>query len=137
MVLQKWLFGEAHNVEINDQGFIDDQVVDVFENGHCHSLALAINQLTGWPMFGLVAPAAHNKPESPGHVVVKTNKGAYLDISGKGALTRWRGFHRNNVEVYPIDPEKANTLLNYLPANVEAAIPFAKTVLGKYCGIHL
>jgi hypothetical protein len=82
------------------------QVLETFLNGHCHSFALALNELTGWPFFGLfdrgnvewtlferiigISDAA--KEGVPHHVVLQGPKGL-VDVSGNIAgHGLWEGF---------------------------------------------
>lgn len=120
--------------EINNNGVIDEQARRVFVRGQCHALALAIRELTGWPLFGLVDRRDGNSQRSPGHVVVRTPSGAYIDINGKGAAGRWKKRYPR-AKLYRLYPCRIrNGMRGYLPADIKAATPFAKTVLKEHCG---
>lgn len=61
-------------------------IVDTFTTGQCHTFALAMHDLTGWPML-MLAEDADWSPDTWGywaHVVVRTPDGGYIDIKGRG-----------------------------------------------------
>jgi hypothetical protein len=59
--------------------FEDPNVIYTFTRGHCHSLAYALNELTGWPVVGFGAPG-------PDHVAVLRPDGKILDIMGVSSI---------------------------------------------------
>jgi hypothetical protein len=63
-----------------------EREIGVFLYGGCAALALAIQKLTGLPLFALVEPDGEN--ERAVHVMAKAPGGRYLDIGGLRAATR-------------------------------------------------
>lgn len=59
------------------EGVLDSEARAAFTFGHCHSLALALHERTGWPMLGL----QHHSKEI-NHVVVVMPDGRWLDAKG-------------------------------------------------------
>jgi cytoskeletal protein CcmA (bactofilin family) len=48
--------------ELPDDGTLTAEARNVFNNGHCHSFALALSQLTGWRLWGLSPPTGGRWP---------------------------------------------------------------------------
>lgn len=67
------------SVEITP-GVIDDAARFAFTAGHCHALALAIHEHTGWPMLAM--SSKHSMRDILQHVVVVMPDGRWLDING-------------------------------------------------------
>ena len=61
-------------------GVIDDTARFAFTSGHCHALALAIHQHTGWPMLAMSGRFSAYRDLR--HVVVQMPDGRWLDING-------------------------------------------------------
>lgn len=117
-----------NGIEVSDKGTIDNNAKKAFTNGQCHALAAALHDLTGWPIFGL-QDSSDCFPG--GHVIVKSPKG-FLDIGGLNAKDRWEEEWRK-CELIPITRARISQgLPAYKKANVEAAIPFAKSLIKKY-----
>lgn len=133
--VQRWGYLGPEHIDINNRGVIDSKARKAFMHGQCHSLAMAIRKLTGWPMFGFVDWDDGDKPTSPGHISVWVPElEDYVDIAGRQALARWKEVYPD-VEVHQIYPSTIKRGMSmYLPLDVDAAIPYAKTVLRKYCG---
>lgn len=124
-----WNFGNVTKIDINKKGTIDANAKRCFQNGHCHSLALAINKLTGWPIYGICDQS--NAITDPGHIVVKNPRnGGFIDIGGYGALARWRK-KWGPVTVHLLTVEQTKNLDTYLRPQIKKAIPFAKKVLER------
>ena len=124
-----WNLGSVNKISIHKNGTINKNAILAFKRGQCHSLALAINKLLGWPIYGICD--VHNTDTDPGHVVVKNPKnGGYVDIEGYGAVGRWRK-RWGIVTLHHLSPEQTKKLDTYLRPNVKKAIPFAKKVLKK------
>lgn len=124
-----WNFGSVNKIKIHKNGTINKDAVKAFSNGQCHSLALAIHELTGFPIYGVCDWS--NSENDPGHVVVKNPKnGGFIDIGGYGAVGRWRK-KWGHVTVHPLTIEQTKSLDAYLKPSVKKAIPFAKKVLEK------
>lgn len=134
MIVKRFEWGCPVDVEINDQGVIDEEAEKVFTRGQCHSLALALHRQTGWPIIGFID--RYDDPEIPGHCVVYCPQlDEYVDICGIGALIRWQ--KRWDAKPIPLATEAVeNGLKAYLPIQPEVAEPFAKTVLAKLLDIH-
>ena len=110
--------------EPNVEALKKDGVVTTFTFGHCHSLALAIHELTGWPLVGLyrLYRPWSNMEETPDHVVVKTPKGKLLDISGLDNVRGYSGevkFTKDEVERFR----------DYRKPDTKMARPFAVVLL--------
>lgn len=133
--VQRWGYLGPEHIDINNRGVIDSKARKAFMHGQCHSLAMAIRKLTGWPMFGFVDWDDGDKPTSPGHISVWVPElEDYVDIAGRQALARWKEVYPD-IEVHRIYPSTIKRGMSmYLPLDVDAAIPYAKTVLRKYCG---
>jgi len=61
-------------------GVLDDAARYAFAAGHCHALALAIHERTGWPMLAMSGRNSGYKDLR--HVVVLMPDGKWLDIQG-------------------------------------------------------
>lgn len=135
--IKHWGFIGLTETEINNKGMLNNDAKRVFVRGQCHSLALAIREITGWPLYGLVDREDGNTSTSPSHVVVRTPNGAYIDVNGPGAVKRWRKqYPRTKLcRMYPSRIKQG--LGNYLPLDVSAARPFAKAVLELHCRRYL
>jgi hypothetical protein len=109
-------------------------VEEVYTYGQCHALALVLHEEAGLPLVGLwlaghwFEDAEYNT--TPDHVVVELPDGDLLDIGGPGAILRYRG---GRTEGHPVT--KAEVLgyqhRDYMEPNLEAARPFARTLLKK------
>ncbi len=80
-------------------GLIDDRAIGLFTGGQCHSLAIAISERTGWPLYGVGADECGFQIDCGGyddidglcpcqfdHLVVQTPEGDFLDIEGVHTL---------------------------------------------------
>lgn len=124
-----WNCGEKNKIDVSKSGDINRNAVLAFKRGQCHALALAINKLTKWPIYGICDNT--NSKTDPGHVCVKNPKnGGYLDISGYGAVRRWRK-RWGPVTIHQLTPKQAAKLDTYLRPSVTKAIPFAKKILAS------
>lgn len=135
---------------ISDKGIITENARYVFTYGQCHSLALAINKFTNWPIVGLMSEDEFEATYSPHemqlvlagklsgrkdpghHVVVKSPKGL-LDINGL-LDSSW-----DDQEKIPLTPEDVRLGLKYyLPVTENQVIDtYAKHVAKKYIGVKL
>lgn len=66
----------GEELEFDDQE-LDMRAVGAGQRGHCHSLALAIHQRTGWPLVGI-----QDRGGQLAHVAICTPEGELLDASG-------------------------------------------------------
>jgi hypothetical protein len=102
-----------------------EKVRHTFMSGQCHSLALAIHEETGWPLYGL------GREWEIGHVVVESPRG-FLDIQGLNALARWQKIWGEDEEAIPLEVEDVRAPLEgYHPPQVEDARPFARRLLRR------
>jgi len=93
----------------------------VFTRGQCHSLAVALHDLTQWPLYSI-----GGTPDSPDHILVKTPKG-FVDIQGLNAEKPYypdRPRPINRDEVFEFD--------YYKPCEPELATPYARMILRRY-----
>jgi hypothetical protein len=120
---------ETLSVPLNDQGIIDDSAKMAFRHGQCHALALAIKQLKpDWQLIAL-GDGRNRLPYDPGHILVKTDDGNYIDIEGRGAVERWKT-RFGVANLFPLtEDEVFDRLETYLEPAVEIAMPFATTLL--------
>lgn len=113
-------------------GVIDRNAKLCFTRGHCHSFALAVHKLTGWPLYGLQSAYLRAAGDTPYHVVVKMPDGDFMDIGGGAALERWEQHYIDHIPF----PYTAKQVMNFCKADyklheVEAAMPFAQEVLKR------
>ena len=126
-----WL-GFAHmrlSLEVSDEGEIDRNAIRAFTEGQCHALALAVHELTRWPVMGILD--SDRDKDSPSHCVMLRPDGELLDINGPNAYERWHERH-GRYGIRFISPKKLPELKHYMEPNVAAARPFAKTLVAKY-----
>jgi hypothetical protein len=115
-----WNFGIPMEMTL-EAGEVNSLASTVFMNGQCHSLALAIHRLTGWPMLGLL-----DREKDIMHVIVQSPQG-YFDVNGvKPEL--WK----HPYEVVEIRPEEVLNLEGYFKPQPRRAKSFAKTLLRQY-----
>lgn len=118
--------------DLKDDGTIDDSASEVFTHGHCHSFAYALHRLTGWQLVGLYHPCQPLGDCTPWHCCVETPSGDVLDIDGGNALQRFEEYgctiKRSLTEADVLNFER----IDYLPINIEAAMPFAINALSRY-----
>lgn len=127
VIVNIWNCGTKNKIDINSRGHINKNAIKAFKRGQCHALALAINKIMGWPIYGICDWS--NTPSDPGHICVKNPKnGGYVDIDGYGAVQRWRD-RWGDVTLHPLTPAQTYKLDTYLRPSVKKAIPFAKKVL--------
>lgn len=122
-----WQDGIKQKVDINDSGIIDETAKYVFRAGQCAALALAINKIAGWEIWGLFDIT--NKANSPGHVVVRhPATKSFIDIEGTGAFRRWRKDFGRLTKVQ-LTPQQVKRLYHYPYPSIRAAMPFAKRLI--------
>lgn len=113
-----------------EPGVIDDQARIVFGRGHCHSLALAIHELTGWPLAGM-----YDFHGTLSHVLVWMPDGMLLDVNGvrtEEEVNTTLGDPDDYVcELTEDDIELEVEWNNLFEPMVEEAKPFAKALLAK------
>ena len=61
-------------------GVLDESAEYVFSAGHCHALALAIHERTGWPLLAM--SGRHSLRANLQHMVVVMPDGKWLDVNG-------------------------------------------------------
>jgi len=124
-------FGGKTTIEvtIDDEGYgvLDYNARRAFCSGHCHSLAIALHQLAGLTIKGVGREDEGDGPDSPAHCVVWSPKlRKYVDITGaaKRPPNHWKVLNRN------LSEDRARKYLKgYLRPNVQAALPFARTII--------
>lgn len=108
-------------------GVLDDRAHEAFTCGQCHAFALALHQITGWPLY-LLCHDASDPIESWTHVVVRRLDGAFIDIDGEcwDLPVNWGAVAvpTNKSTVYRL-PGRV------VPIRVKAAEPFARAVLAQ------
>lgn len=120
-------FGRVE-VEINDNGVIDDEATGVFLQGHCHSLALALHRRTGWPIVGLENDLDRLEKSPPSHCVVYCPQlDDYIDIEGPGAMKRMEEYSEISTKL--LMPDEVFHLEGYLQPCLAVGEPYAETVL--------
>jgi hypothetical protein len=122
-----------NSIRINKEGRIDSSAEHAFTRGQCHALALALHKLTGWKLYGLYDRNEWDNGETPGHVVVRSPKGKYIDITGDNALSNWQ-YYWPEAEPHCIreqDVLKLSTL-DYCEPAIDAAYPYALTLSMLY-----
>lgn len=108
--------------KLDPQDGITEEAKIVFSQGQCHSLAVAIHELTGYPLYGAMRISSE-----PTHIFVKSPVG-FLDIDGPNA-DRWF-----NEEPFPVTKEEIFNFSLYKPCNPQNAHPFAELVIQTYVG---
>ena len=112
-------------VDADGFGIIDEAAEMVFTMGQCHSLALALHQLTGWDIVlqGTRDPVAD--PMSWIHAAVRHPAGPLLDIRGLDP----EPFPETGAERTAPPEFLADGPLPTFPVNIDAALPFARTLV--------
>jgi hypothetical protein len=108
--------------ELPKDGEVDEDVIEAFTTGHCHSFALAMHEKTGWDMYACSYDPGY---DTPAHVFIRHPKGKFVDITGfipKGS--RW--FRDGVVRV---SKEDIYEFFDYLRPQPKLAAPFVKSVL--------
>jgi hypothetical protein len=128
------LFGDevpiAVNIDDDGNGIVDGQAQRAFRNGQCHALALEIHKATNWPIIGVFAEDDVNTPypESPSHCVVYDESiDAFVDIRGEFNPF---GLPWSVARLAEMDPKDIPKLAGYIKADLKAAKPFVRTVVG-------
>lgn len=122
-------------IRLNDRGDIDKNVVLAMTLGHCHSLALAINDLMAYPITTIVDPKDAEE-FSPSHCCVKLPDGDTLDIIGRKAVERAEMKWGKCLIFNNVPPEQVLKFWGYLRPRPEIVKPFAVTLL-KQTGLIL
>lgn len=116
-----------------EAGVIDDTAEHVFTHGHCHSLALALHEATGWDIIGSLS--GWNGDDTPDHVgvLVPGPTPEVLDIHGTWDADDWLAEY-GGVEWRRVDPEEAYGAFDrmYRKPDVEAARHWVYPVLEEY-----
>lgn len=84
-------------------GVVNEFVVHIFKSGQCHSLALALHDILGWPIMGMYSHYGGDRHTS--HYMVRCPSGCIGDVEGirqTDSARRWvnpdtlrRPHHRN------------------------------------------
>lgn len=125
-------WGGPLDVEVNNPSITDPIVQDVFVSGQCHAMALAVNAITGWDMYGVYA----GYDSVPDHVVCLSPKG-YIDVNGiidecsrfsEGRGYIYKKITRGDIEFW-VEEHKRNPKQGYLEPNVKDTMPYAEQVV--------
>ena len=113
-------------VQIDNKGFgvLNNEAKRVFSTGQCHAFAVALAELTGWPIKGL--GGFMDTKDSPAHCVVYCPPlKKYIDIKGFRDKDEYpyKILNRN------ISNKLANSLKGYLPAHMDSARAMARTMM--------
>lgn len=120
--------GREFELHLTDSGeaIIDKNAQFAFTRGHCHSLALAIHQETGWPIFGI----GEGWGGAPLHCIVFAPEiNDYIDIDGPGVKDRFGRIFEDKLQL--IEVGRIPHLTGYLRPEPDAAKPFARKVLSE------
>lgn len=80
--VESWDFlGEPTTTRVRLGKKVTGIVKEMFCYGQCHGLALALHELTEWPVFGIYRPRGALGRYTR-HVVVQTPHGPYVDVEG-------------------------------------------------------
>lgn len=110
-------------------GVIDETARWVFTHGHCHSLALAISDVTGWDLVG--AFQWDDTPYGgPSHVGILTDAGEVLDIDGRWEPHQWG--REYSAQVIDVDYHDALSWDYYREPQIEIAQLWVDPVFHKY-----
>ena len=103
-------------------GELTDDARYVFTRGQCHSLALALHEATGWPIFG---DFVSEYDDTPDHVFVQAPDGRFVDVEGTPTIL--------GAEVREVDPEDCYESFggDYRRPEVEAARHWVEPVLAQ------
>jgi len=112
-------------------GIIGPKARHVFVSGHCHSLALAIHEATGWDVIG------DNWRPCPGHVAVRIpDDGSILDIQGKHDPDTWEN-HWGTITDLELDVVYDAFDGDYREPDVDAASYWVRPVIEAYAPEYL
>lgn len=109
-------------------GVLDDAAVNFFANGRCASMALALHQLTDWPMIGLFPKVGLLSSGYSSHGAVLSPLGLF-DASGPFTAKQWADWNGlewddyHYIHLYDI---------HYARKHLEFVIPFAEALLNRY-----
>lgn len=113
-------------------GIIDSNAKTAFSNGQCHSLALAIRELTGWELIGF-GRVSWNYGCCPRHTAILMPDKRVLDIKGTHSLEdmvdEW-GEQENLME----SEVRSNFDGHYRQYDTELAKSFAVILVERYRG---
>lgn len=128
--VQSWSGNHKVKVRKNGVGVLNQDASNLFTCGHCHSLALAVNKLTGWKMF-----AVGDEHYSPQHFIMYCPPlKDYIDVNGPKAVSRYKRLASRLLEEF--DPAEIDQLEFYKEPDPEMAEPFAKALLIKLSVEH-
>ena len=111
------------------------EVRQVFTAGNCHSFALAVSKLTGWPLAAIFR--REDTDEIASHVFCQKPDGNYFDVNGTQSAEDIESQFRG--EIKPINKWHLRawnrawnrTQCGYIPTRVKDAIPYAKRALAR------
>jgi hypothetical protein len=111
---------------IVEPGVLDDRAALAFTNGHCHSLALALQREIGGQLL------AFAKTETPfDHVLVRASDGQLIDIGGARSSAE---VVANGGKLFPVSGGTLHRLpdeFGWTPPEPDAASPWVGPVLAR------
>jgi hypothetical protein len=120
------VWGYRPELTVKDgRGVVDENASYAFTHGQCHAFAIAMHDITGWPIIGI-----GGEPDTPSHFCVyDPHIDDFVDIDGAGVFNRDGGDHRCMVKEFTRD--KAFRPRWYLEPDIETAKLFVPTVLNE------
>lgn len=109
-------------------GEIDFNAIDVFTRGHCHSLAIALQELVGGELVGTQEDCCDGIPS---HILVKTGHDTYVDIEGIQDYDEVMAKCTEDAylaEIHIDEIEDWTDTGDYRPLRVDDARPFAEAL---------
>jgi hypothetical protein len=123
-------FGASRDIELTP-GVLDEAARDVFCRGHCHSLALALADLTDGELV-----AVYSDDETVAdHILVRLPDGRYLDADGvhedEDDVTSPYGWEAWLDEISGEEIFWLEDTSNYRRSRPEDALPFARSLIAR------
>lgn len=107
----------------------------LFFTAHCHSMAYALNEATGLPIYALISSTPEGKAIK--HLVVKAPDGTYLDSMGNKNQAQLRAYFPD-CKIEKLDGDTANKIMNgstdvgfYQEPRLDLARPIVAEVLSS------
>jgi hypothetical protein len=119
-----WNWGDKEPIKVRADGVVDRKAITAFTQGQCHAFALALHEISGWPIVGLFNEWRKVIGGTPGHCAVKSPYGI-VDIEGLGAVNR---HCYGCVKVVSKERVLGFQNIDYMEPNVEVARPFARHI---------
>ena len=106
--------------------FLHDSFTGLCLDGMCYELAIGLNEVTGWPMFGLIMPYPPRYPNGViRHAFVQSPDGRYFDGKGFRELEDIiEDFGRG--DVVPVTPAMIRAVRPVMESDCKDAVDFAR-----------